>query len=778
MDKTICPNPDVLADYVLGKVSEADLTGITSHVEACPECQSQLETLDGLSDTVITCLRHAVPNEADSDDSLLKGVLSKIESITSESGSDSHGHVHEAVLPRQIGQYQLVEKSGHGNMGDVYRAFHTKLKRTVAIKLLPEYRQRSPQAVSRFHREMEAVGRVDHPNIVRAYDAGEADGQFFLAMEFIEGVNLSSLVCSVGQLDVANACDIIRQAAVGLQHAHEHGLVHRDVKPSNLMLTTTGVVKVLDLGLARLQVEACNDGDGTGSGQIMGSADYMAPEQGSNARDADARADVYALGCTLYFFLAGRPPFDDQRHSTFLGKVIAHANEDVLPIDQIRPDVPGQLVAVLNRMLAKSPADRLPTAAEVVESLTPFCDGSDLAGLLRNRGVARPITPMVPGITDLDLPDGPRKSPEAVATPALASTRKIWLIGLGLSPLAVAAVWFGIGFLLRQSTDMTRTPGQNLNGTEVAQLPAAQGGAQRQGHPQAPGIAPGGQAQDVVSQDVESVSTYLMRTTVPEPVRTAMLTVVRQHTGETRWSGRTGTTLFGIAAKRLPKEQMAQRAIPAMLELTHMWAVHELLTAKSLLDRYAALGLTDATTLRQAVVEAAGKLQVSGKANAVTHQASTEGNLAISYAIADEAALAAQLLQPDEIEKVRVAYRDVMHRQARELMQRSNWTDALLLWQHLHKRQLVSQQLYLDAASCFQHLNQVPDMIRILTEAIDTFGKNATPEFLEKAGDMALAIETEQAQTLAAKAYRMASEQLNETISSGREQAAKADQGQ
>jgi hypothetical protein len=257
-----------------------------------------------------------------------------------------------------------------------------------------------------------------------------------------------------------------------------------------------------------------------------------------------------------------------------------------------------------------------------------------------------------------------------------------------------------------------------------------------------------------------------------------MLTVVRQHTGETRWSGRTGTTLFGIAAKRLPKEQMAQRAIPAMLELTHMWAVHELLTAKSLLDRYAALGLTDATTLRQAVVEAAGKLQVSGKANAVTHQASTEGNLAISYAIADEAALAAQLLQPDEIEKVRVAYRDVMHRQARELMQRSNWTDALLLWQHLHKRQLVSQQLYLDAASCFQHLNQVPDMIRILTEAIDTFGKNATPEFLEKAGDMALAIETEQAQTLAAKAYRMASEQLNETISSGREQAAKADQGQ
>ena len=297
------------------------------------------------------------------------------------------------------------------------------------------------------------------------------------------------------------------------------------------------------------------------------------------------------------------------------------------------------------------------------------------------------------------------------------------------------------------------------------------------GNPDSPAAAvPAGRKQDSENQDVGAVSAYLRRTTLPEPVRAAMLTVVRQHPGETRWSGRAGSTLFGIAAKRLPKEQVAQRTVPAMLELTHMWAVHELLTAKSLLDRYATLGLTDATTLRQAVVEAAGKLQVVGKANTVTHQAATEGNLAISYAMADEAALTAQLLQPDEVEKVRIAYRDVMHRQARELMKAGNWTDALLLWQHLHKRGLVSQQLYLDAAWCFKQLNQVPDMLRVLTEAIDTFGKNATPEFLEKAGDMALAVETEQSQALAEKAYRMASEQLKETISSGQEHSAKADQ--
>ena len=200
----------------------------------------------------------------------------------------------------------------------------------------------------------------------------------------------------------------------------------------------------------------------------------------------------------------------------------------------------------------------------------------------------------------------------------------------------------------------------------------------------------------------EMVSAYLRKATIPEPVRTAMLTVVRQHPA--RLAGPVGREQHCSESQRssLPKEQMRQRALPAMLELTQMLAVNELLTAKSLLDRYATTGLTDATTLHQAVVEASGDFQAAGKTGTVTHQATSDGNLAIGYAMADEGALTTQLLQPDELEKVRIAYRDVMHRQARELMQRSNWTDALLLWQHLHKRKLVSQQLYLDAAQCLR----------------------------------------------------------------------------
>ncbi len=270
----------------------------------------------------------------------------------------------------------------------------------------------------------------------------------------------------------------------------------------------------------------------------------------------------------------------------------------------------------------------------------------------------------------------------------------------------------------------------------------------------------------------KAASAYLADADLPVSVRDGMLTVLRQHATGNRWSGRANTTMFGICAKRLPAGTIRQRAVPAMLDLTQMLAFQELLKAKSLLDRYAATGLTDATTLQRAVLEAAGKLSVRGRASAVQQGAAVKADYAVAYALAEEQTLLAQLLQATELDKVRAAYRDVMHRQARELMQRSNWTDALLLWKHLHERGLVSQQLYLDAAQCFKQLNQTRDMLRVLSEAVNAFGNKATPDFLERAGDMALDVETDQAQAFAERAYRMASQQLKETISSGRESPA------
>jgi tetratricopeptide (TPR) repeat protein len=263
----------------------------------------------------------------------------------------------------------------------------------------------------------------------------------------------------------------------------------------------------------------------------------------------------------------------------------------------------------------------------------------------------------------------------------------------------------------------------------------------------------------------EAASELVAQGDFADSTRRAMLTVLRQHPDQIRWSGRDGDLLFGIAVKPMTEGEVRQRVVPAMLGLVQMLAVHEVLKAKSLLDRYAATGLTDATTLRQAVELAAGELQVTGRARGLVHQAAVRNDFAVGYIVATATDLAAYLLQPAELDRVRLAYRDVMHRQARGLMEREAWSDALLLWQHLHQRKLVSQQLYLDAGYCFRQLEQPEDAVRVLREALKAFATTGTAQFFEQAGDLALEIEDEAAQTLAAEAYQKAIDALRETIS-------------
>jgi hypothetical protein len=270
---------------------------------------------------------------------------------------------------------------------------------------------------------------------------------------------------------------------------------------------------------------------------------------------------------------------------------------------------------------------------------------------------------------------------------------------------------------------------------------------------------------DVKDEAMRAATAYISRSDVPRPIREAMLTLLRQHPDDVHWSGRNGHVIFAIAVKSLPRGKAGERAASAMLSLAHVLAVQELLKGKFLLDRYATHGLTDAATLRDAVVLAAGSLSISGTVNGVVHQTVIQSGFAIGYVLTEEEAIVAHLFQPAELAKVSAAYREVMHRQVRELMKRSNWKDALLLWQHLHKRNLASPQLDLDAARCFKELGQDTDALRVLDEAIGTLGKHASAEFLERAGDLAIGIPTEQGQALAEKAYLAASLKLRDTIS-------------
>ncbi len=282
---------------------------------------------------------------------------------------------------RELGEYHLMDKLGEGGMGTVYKAMHTKLGREVAVKVLTTARLGSESAIARFEREMLAVGRLDHPNIVRAYDAREIDGTRFLVMELVDGLDLTGVLRHTGPLPVADACEVVRQAALGLQCAHEGQLVHRDIQPGNLMLTTAGQVKILDLGLARFGAGRPGE-EMISTGMALGTLDYMAPEQASDGHHIDIRADIYSLGCTLYKLLAGRAPFDQPRYAGVMEKVVAHAKHSPLPISRFRRDVPKEVVAILNRMIAKDPGRRFQTPGEVADAVGPFCVGANLAGLL------------------------------------------------------------------------------------------------------------------------------------------------------------------------------------------------------------------------------------------------------------------------------------------------------------------------------------------------------------------------------------------------------------
>jgi WD40 repeat protein/CubicO group peptidase (beta-lactamase class C family) len=281
----------------------------------------------------------------------------------------------------ELREYRLLAPLGSGGMGMVYRAVHTRLDKEVALKVLPAERMRDPEAVARFEREIKAVGKLDHPNIVRATDAGEVGGTHFLVMELIDGIDLAHLVEKHGPPAVVDACELIRQAALGLEHAHAHGLIHRDVKPSNLLLSRAGQVKLLDLGLALLPETRSVPVGLTASGVVMGTIDYMAPEQADNPRALDARADLYSLGCTLYHLLTGRPPFAGPAYQSPAQKLKAHALAPVPPIREGRPEVPADLAALLERLLAKDPGARPAHAVDVAVALEPFAACCDLPAL-------------------------------------------------------------------------------------------------------------------------------------------------------------------------------------------------------------------------------------------------------------------------------------------------------------------------------------------------------------------------------------------------------------
>lgn len=290
-----------------------------------------------------------------------------------------------------LGHYRILDWLGEGGVSQVMKALHIPLHCVCALKILRPSLQDDSEAMRQFHFEVRVMSRLSHPNIVSAVDADPVNQPCWYSMEYVEGTDLDRVVADGGPLPFVQACDYIRQAARGLQHAYERGVVHRDIKPANLLLAELqgdsaqglGNIKILDMGLARLEWHGKGSYTGTPSQTaniVMGTPDFVAPEQATRPKEADIRADIYSLGCSLYYLLAGQPPFPVR---SIAQKLVCHQQAEPAPIESLAKDVAPQFPAVLRKMMAKSPDDRYRTPASVVAALGPFCRAAATPALSR-----------------------------------------------------------------------------------------------------------------------------------------------------------------------------------------------------------------------------------------------------------------------------------------------------------------------------------------------------------------------------------------------------------
>lgn len=312
-----------------------------------------------------------------------------------------------------VGNYRLQRHLGRGGMGTVYMAEHVKLGRRVALKVLPAHWIKDATYLERFQREARVIASLDHPNIVRAYDFDSINGSHFLVMEFVEGRDLARVIKEDGPLPISAAMNYFRQAAEGLSHAHQRGIVHRDIKPSNMLLDASGCLKLLDLGLARW-----NHGDSgsitlANQQHLLGTVDYLAPEQALDSHEADHRADIYGLGCSLVFVLTGRPPYPD---GTIAEKIAKHQMMPLPALNLIRPDLPADVVLLIQGMLEKQPEKRIQSSSELVERFASIGDRPIV------RTIAAKTTALEPAA---DVPSPPETPPPLnVEAPPLTSRFK------------------------------------------------------------------------------------------------------------------------------------------------------------------------------------------------------------------------------------------------------------------------------------------------------------------------------------------------------------------
>jgi serine/threonine protein kinase len=443
-----CLETETLADLLAGRLPPDRFVEAMEHVDTCALCTRAAETLS--QEEPSHWVKHVLQGEGlplydhEPECHAVVGnlLLQPSQSIKSQSN---------APLPiPTLGPYRLLKWLGAGGMGAVYLAEHQRLKRMAAIKLLPREKSLQPGWLERFNREMTSVAALEHPHVVRALDAGEDGAWHYLVMEYLDGADLSKVCRRMGELSLATSCELIRQAALGLDAIHSLGMTHRDIKPSNLFLTRAGTVKLLDLGLVLSgDSPLVSDERLTTVGHLMGTLPYMAREQLMDASGVDWRADIYSLGATFFRLLTGRPPYGQTKNLAMAVQAIS--NGPCPSIATLKRDLPAEVIQVIDRMLSHDPAVRPKSALEVARSLAPYCDEKAPQALIRvvmqkgereeeeSSGILHANSHPIGSIQHANLVDGHRNG---------NMPRWPWWIAAGISPLL-----FFAGIFITIATD-------------------------------------------------------------------------------------------------------------------------------------------------------------------------------------------------------------------------------------------------------------------------------------------------------------------------------------
>ncbi|MEO1524877.1 MAG: protein kinase [Planctomycetota bacterium] len=400
------PTAELLARYAVGRCDAVEAAIVESHVLGCDECCQKLA--DPPQDPLLNQLAGHASLEADTG----RGF---VETDVQSSSSSPADLMHFADRLADHPKYRFVRQIGAGGMGVVYQAEHRVMNRMVALKVITPRLLQDEDVKSRFRREVEIAAKLQHPNVVAAFDADEIDGHLFLVSEFIEGQGLDQRIGPQG-IAIHEACDFIKQAAAALDHAHQHGLIHRDVKPQNMLVSPDGIIKVVDFGLASYIEPTQADQQGlTSAGIIVGTPDYLSPEQAREGK-VDHRADIYSLGCTFYHLLTGTPPFNG---GSRVERLAQHLQEQPMSLAEVRAEVPPAIEACVLKMMAKDPTQRFASAREVIDAI----EHASSSGLPTIRTAH---------------PRGRRRAPVGV------SRRRLFAMGAAGAGLAAVAGYFAL----------------------------------------------------------------------------------------------------------------------------------------------------------------------------------------------------------------------------------------------------------------------------------------------------------------------------------------------